>query len=405
MSAAPRLLGHKQWWIAVSLIGLFLAPVVLYFFLTTLNPPSAQPLSDQVGLLILFGAFAAIGALLVAYRPGNLVGWIFYAAGMGGVVSGFSTEYARYALLTNPGSLPFGHAFALLSNVGFVWAIVPLFTFMPLLFPNGRPPSPRWYWVGWLTLVGLLVLTISGSLVTTIRIGQGQWGYIVENPIGIASAKTTLSTTADGGFLLILISMLLSAVSVVLRYRRAAGQERAQIRWFAYAVTLVVGYIFFTEIFRVYLSDLFFVSVLVTLPVATALAIFKYRLFDIDLIIRRTMIYGALSLTLGLVFFGGVTLLQQLFGAVTGTEGSPAAIVISTLGIAALFTPLRRRIQHDIDRRFYRKKYNAEQTLAAFASTARDEVELESLAEALLAVVQETMQPGQISLWLRGKGK
>jgi hypothetical protein len=398
----PRRSG--RWWVVVLLVGLCLAILSGDLALAGLNPPSPQTPSDLASWLILFAAFAGIGALLVAYRPGNPVGWLYYTAGMAGALSGFGGDYARYALLTNPGSLPFGYVFGLLSNVAFYWALVPMFTFLPLLFPTGHSPSPRWRWAGWLTVAGSISVTASSSLTPTIALGQDQWGYIIENPIGIPGAEKALDGIFAGGLALVLVSAFFSAISVFFRYRRAGRQERAQIRWFVYAVAINVGYLFLSEIARLDLPEVLIVLVLITLPFATAFAIFKYRLFDIDVIIRRTLVYGALTLTLALIYFGSIVVLQNVFVAVSG-QRSPVAVVISTLAIAALFTPLRRRIQNDIDRRFFRRKYDAQKTLEAFSANLRGELDLEDLSDRLLAVVADTLEPAHASLWLRERKK
>jgi len=406
MNAKPILGDRRRWWVTILLFSLYLAMLIVGYLLVGLNPSNPQELSSQISFLILFGAFAAIGALLVGHQPRHPIGWIFYTAGMGGAFSGFGSEYARYTLLTNPGSLPFGYVVGLLSNVAWGWALIPMFTFLPLLFPTGQPPSPRWRWVGWLTLAGLLIVIVSTSLTPTIALGQEQWRYIVENPIGITGAEEALFNISSIAFVLILVSAFFSAVSLLFRYRQAAGQERAQIRWFAYAVVINVGFLIVNEI--IYLSeiiglrfyDILFALMVMTLPIATAFAIFKYHLFDIDIIIRRTLVYGALTLTLALVYFGSVVLMQGLVTAVGGRQ-TAVTTVISTLVIAALFTPLRKRIQNDIDRRFFRKKYDAEKTLDAFSANLRQELDLEELSERLLGVVEETMQPESVSLWMR----
>jgi hypothetical protein len=183
---------------------------------------------------------------------------------------------------------------------------------------------------------------------------------------------------------------------------------RAQIKWFFYAVSLLLVWVFYgvgsgLGIFPVlpsWISSTIFGLLVALLSVAIGIAILKYRLYDIDLIIRRTLVYSALTATLGLVYFGGVVLLQSIFRAVGGQQ-SAIAIVVSTLTIAVLFTPLRRRIQNGIDRRFYRQKYDAEKVIARFSTILRDEVDLEKLSSALLAAVEETMQPERASLWLR----
>jgi len=206
--------------------------------------------------------------------------------------------------------------------------------------------------------------------------------------------------------LVVLVALCLAAF--IARYRRGTATEREQIKWLLYAcgvfvavfITIFVFDLGGSETIAGHIWSTILGLTVMSIPIVIAITVLRYRLWDIDLIIRRTLIYGALSLTLALVYSGSVLLLQNLFTAISG-QSSTLALVISTLAIAALFSPLRRRIQHDIDRRLYRKKYDAEQTLAAFAATARDEVELENLAEALLSVIQETMQPESLSLWLR----
>jgi MFS family permease len=283
-----------------------------------------------------------------------------------------------------------------------LWLIFPIF-FIPLFFPTGRPPSPRWRW---LIALGLGLCAFFVLFVTFgIELGAQDESWTVANPIGFL-ARDSFPELAWA--ILLLSFAALSVTSLFVRYRRAQAVERQQIKWLLYAagvflVSYALSFVFSDA--REAAGDLWnlilFLGVL-TLPVAIAVAILRYRLYDIDVIIRKTLVYAALTALLALVYFGSVVLLQRLFGTVTGVaERSPLAIVVSTLAIAALFTPLRRRIQDWIDRRFFRSKVDAQQVLAQFALTARDETDLDALTAELVRVVQETMQPEGVSVWLK----
>jgi len=296
-----------------------------------------------------------------------------------------------------------------LNSWNWLLLMFPIF-FILLLFPTGQPPSPRWRW---LIVFGLSMCAIFILLVTFsqhLTPDNGDWS--VANPIGFIP-----DGALDGMYFFVpwvgaLFTLtVLCAASLFVRYRRAAAVEREQIKWLLYACGLFVAIyvpLYWISDSKTILADVWnvlFALAILAIPIAIAIAILRYRLWDIDVLIRRTLVYGALTLTLALVYFGGVVLLQALFEAITGQGGSPVATVISTLGIAALFTPLRRRIQSDIDRRFYRKKYDAEKTLATFAARVRDEVELDRLTAHLLGAVQETVQPEHASLWLKESKK
>jgi hypothetical protein len=242
---------------------------------------------------------------------------------------------------------------------------------------------------------------VVGALLPEVNAPGEPPPWTVPNPIGIASLEFSMPVWIA----LLLTFVVGSVASLFVRFRRADPVERSQLKWLLYAggVFLVVyaGAGFGADMGG---SDIFevalFLSIL-SLPVAIAVAILRYRLYDIDVVIRKTLLYSALTALLALVYFGSVILLQQLFGALTGVEQSTLAVVISTLAIAALFTSLRRRIQDGIDRRFYRKKYNAQQVLAQFAQTARDQTDLDALLAELVRVVDETLQPEHVSVWLR----
>ena len=288
------------------------------------------------------------------------------------------------------------------------WSWVPLIFaifLIPLHFPTGRPPTPRWRWVNWLA-VGMAVFFIALiSLVTPL--GPFDESWMLPNPVGFIPLEWV-----NGPFLIVwgigLVTVVgASVVSLFVRFRRGSAVEREQIKWLLFAgAFLVVAYAL-----TFYLTspdatsdawgNLLLTVAILALPVAIAIAILRYRLYDIDVIIRKTLVYAALTVLLALVYFGSVILLQRVLGTLTGIERSPLAVVVSTLIIAALFTPLRRRIQDWIDRRFFRKKYDAQQVLAQFALTARDETDLDALTAELVRVVQETMQPEQVSVWLR----
>jgi len=282
-----------------------------------------------------------------------------------------------------------------------------ILVFLPLLFPDGRPPSHRWRPVGWLGGLSIGLICVLTSIVL-----WPERGPALVRPGAFASeVEEWRSALLDWMYTLALPLLLLAGfgavISLLVRFRRARGDERQQIKWFASAAALSLVWIsvFGQSNFGGLPGAIVALSVLLvitSIPVATGIAILRYRLYDIDLLINRTLVYGSLTAMLALLYFGGVATTQAIFGALSGQEEQPQlAVVVSTLAIAALFTPLRRRIQGFIDRRFYRRKYDARKTLEAFSAKLRDETDLDALRDDLVGVVGETMQPAHVSMWLR----
>jgi len=353
----------------------------------------------EVDTLVAVG-FSTVGAVIVPHlSPKNPIGWLFCAGGFLAGVLHFCAQYAIHALVVAPGSLPAGEAVAWLNTLVYL-PFVGCVVFAVLLFPDGRLPSPRWRWFVWLSLLLILVGTSSQALAPGLI-----WGISgIYNPLGVEGLPNLWKLIQTISFALVFVS----AASLFVRRLRARGVERQQLKWFTYATTVaIIGIILTYTLAEAtgsgWLGWLGYILALVGLigvPIAMGIAILRYRLYEIDLIINRTLVYGSLSVLLALFYFGSVTLLQYLFSLLTG-QGNTLAIVASTLAIAALFSPLRRRIQSFIDRRFYRRKYDAAKTLEEFGAKLRDETDLEKLCEDLAGVVDETMHPSHISLWLR----
>ena len=340
-----------------------------------------------------------VGGFVAARLPRNVYGWLLLAFGIGNAAQSFAVDYILVSTQIAP--LPLTDAAFILAAVAFaVWlSAIPL---LFLLFPSGRLPSPRWRWLAgviglsFVTLVALLWRSPSAVLVG------------VPSPFlrddALARWADNLSSTA---IFFILVAVLISAVSVVVRAVRARGLERQQFKWLGLAsVVMVLTFLFNSElvpllpgVFDALLEAAAFAGV----PLAVGVAVLRYRLWDIDVIIRKTVLYTALSALLAVIFFALVIGLQAVFSRLTGQD-SPAAVMLSTLAIAGLFTPLRRALQNLIDRRFYRRKYDAEKVLADFAATVRDETDLDRLTAELARVIQETMQPEHVGVWLREPG-
>ena len=353
-----------------------------------------------IGFLLLFLSFATVGALIASRQPGNPIGWIFCLFGLVGSFVGAGEQYAFYALRTRPGSLPGGEVAAWLAGWAGGPTMIALIAFVLLLFPNGRLLSPRWRPVVWVNLVALVFLFLwafAPGQIDTVD-------FSVDNPFGIERAKAALRFVGTAGFFMTVAATAGGVAAVVVRFRRARGDERQQLKWFAFAGSLFCGaFLAGPVIWSIpalgSLWQVIFLLAVGSLPVATGIAILRYRLYDIDLLINRTLVYGLLTGTLGGGYFGGVVLLQLLFSPLTG--GSGLAVAATTLLVAALFRPARSRIQDAVDRRFNRRKYDAAKTIEAFSARLRQQTDLDTLTEELLAVVRETMQPARVSLWLR----
>jgi hypothetical protein len=403
---SARLASRLAWSLCTaSLLLMALALLLILLGWSTELPKGWTPWRDQViGVLGLVGA-PILGGFIASRRPGNPYGWLWLGFGMGFALLSLGEPYAAYALVVGPGSLPAPRTVVQVLGLGWVLYII-FAPFLLLLFPDGRLPSRRWRFLVW------TVVAAGAVLLVLVPFLPGRSGFApVENPFGIGGTFGDVVTVlVVAGVFVIFGAIVISALSLVFRFRRTTGIERQQIKWFAYAAVVLGGSVIFSGLLGFDLPgvwDALFETVTIAgLYVAVGIAILKYRLYEIDRIINRTLVYGALTVMLAAVYFGGVTLLQATFRVLTGQEQQPQLVIVaSTLVIAALFNPLRRRIQNFIDRRFYRRKYDARKTLDSFSLKLRDETDLEQLNGDLVDVVRETVRPVHVSLWLREPGE
>jgi hypothetical protein len=388
--------------VAWTLWGVSILAIVLSAPLAALN-------GFELGFDWVFGAvatpvFASVGAIVASSRPENAVGWIFCVIGLSGGILTLGKEYAFYGLVTNPGAVP--AAAGSIENTFFLAGVEfgLLITFALLLFPTGHLPSRRWRPVAGLCALGVVLMTAGLGLGAVQMGGRELVSRLIQGTEVVPAEGSGIAGMLNGiGHILVFLGFAAAIVSLFVRRWRADRTERQQLKWFAYAAAMfALAILSYALPWPERISEVLELATGVFIPVAIGIAVLKYRLYDIDLLINRTLVYGSLTATLVLIYLGGVATAQATFRVFTGQEHQPQlAIVVSTLVIAALFNPLRRRIQAFIDRRFYRRKYDSRKTLQAFSATLRDETDLEALNEELISTVRETMQPEHASVWLR----
>jgi hypothetical protein len=362
-------------------------------------PQGVTPWRDQAVSLVGIVGAPILGSLIATRRPRNPYGWVWLGFGLSLALQQFALSYGAYALVA-PGLLVAPLTISRVLGLGNQVSLA-LAPFLLLLFPTGRLPSRRWRPLAWIS-------ALSGVTIMILV-------FLFDNPDQVAG---TIGVMAGSVVFVIFATIAVSALSLLFRYRRARGVERQQLKWVAFAAVLAALFLVGQQLFWLIgllisylvgwdqpslnrsLDNLLNVAIEVCLYAGVGIAILRYRLYDIDIIINRTIVYGTLTVSLALVYLGGVISLQGLLRALTG-GGSQLAIVASTLAIAALFNPLRRRIQNFIDHLFYRRKYDAAKTLEAFSARLREETDIDALNSELLSTVRETVQPEHVSLWLR----
>jgi hypothetical protein len=383
------------WSIAVIVLAITVSVIVITF---------RQGAFDRVGgdpVLVLIPLITAVAAMLIlASRPHNPIGWLLLVWALGTSASGMAD--ILLSSVVSPPAITFP-VWLLIWFQGWSWVlfVFPIFH-LPLVFPTGTVPTPRWRWLLALEAGMLLVFTILTIFSAELERVEGETTiWSVPNPIGFITNEFW-----EGGFspvwgVGLVILALGSASAVIVRYRRARAEERQQIKWLAYAVGMFA--VVYSSMFAFSGGDespawldLLFVISIAAIPVAIALAVIRYRLYDIDTIVRRTVSYGALAALLALVYLGGVTAL----GAIIGRD-NPLAVAGATLAAAALFTPVRRRVQRWVDRRFDRSRYDAQQVVEQFSSRLRAETDLDGLRSDLTGVIEQTLRPATMSLWVR----
>ena len=406
------------WLLAALSVAIFVAGGALSVLTLSAQSPGSWftvTTVSQTLSFVPFLAFPLVGALVASRRSENSIGWILLVDGLLWMILMATDQYGIYGV-ARPGTVPYPVA---IGTIGDQWLWMPtvglLGIYLLLLFPDGRLPSRRWRPLAWISGVVIVLFSVAEGLAPGPLQNQGN----VINPFGI-EALPWLSVAGYVVLPLLPLCILASALSLAIRYRRSGGEVRQQIKWIAfvasfagllYLIAMVSQLIFIPQMLGsggklpplpIWFELLFSVAVLgfAGIPLAIGFAVLKYRLYDIDLLINRTLVYGSLTAMLVALYFGGIVSLQRIFVLLTGQK-STLAVVASTLLIAALFNPLMRRIQGFIDRRFYRRKYDARKTLEAFSTKLRDETDLDALSDDLVGVVRETMQPAHASLWLR----
>jgi len=393
---SPRRAAWGLWAAAAALTA---AAGVIYLLDASISTADRDrlPLGALPALVTAILGFATVGALIAVRLPRNPIGWLFLVLGAALAAVFAASGYADYTLVAEPGAWPAGEWAVWFLSWAFLGPLVTAPTLLFLLFPTGRAQSRRWAVLVWVAAGAAGLATVGVAL----RPGPIDYDPPVSNPAAVGGvAGELLGAAADAGTVVALVALVVSAAGLALRLRRARGDERVQLKWFGYSATLVAvafpaaaggpsdGLV----------ADLLWLAALLaflTVPLATGIAILRHRLYDIDVVIRRTLVYAALTATLGAMYLG----LVLLVGLAVGESGF--AVAVSTLAVAALFRPALARIQATVDRRFYRRRYDAALTLEAFGARLRDELDLEALAADVRGVVHETVQPAHVSLWLR----
>jgi hypothetical protein len=406
LTPATRLT-RPRWWPGVAawvLWALTMLGILVIAWLDRLSRQAGRPelaqltlAGDLVGPVLATLSAATIGAVLAARRPRHPVGWLLLACGLSIVASGVAAAYAAYGLLARPGALPAAHAVARYWPATTVIAQTAI-SFVLLLTPTGSLPSPRWRWWARVTVAAASILLVAlavarGPLDPRYQALGGPFDLRGQGGVLLVVNQLALTVTT--------LAVVVGAASLVVRFRRAQGVERQQLRWVAWAAALaVLGAVVALGGLAVGATAMVTWAISVSfavLPLALGAAILRYRLYDLDRIISRTLGYGLLTVLLG----GGYAAVVLGLGQLLGGRGSSLVVAAATLAVAAVFQPARRRVQQAVDRRFNRRRHDAAQVIEGFAVRLRDQVDLDALHTELLAVVDQTMQPTQAALWLR----
>jgi hypothetical protein len=397
---------RPRWWPAVAawaLWALTMLGIPVIAWLDQLSRQAGRPDVTQLGGGLVEGpvlglvSATTVGAVLASRRPGHPVGWLLLAFGLSLSVSGVAPAYAAYGLLARPGALPAAHTVARYWPATTVIALTTL-SFVLLLTPTGSLPSPRWRW--WARATGAAAIILLVALAVASGPLDPRYQLAVGGPLDFRGQGGALLVVNQLGLAFTTLAVVVGAGSLVVRFRRAGGVEREQLRWVALAAALVVlaavGALGGVAVGATAVVTWALVACMTVVPLTLGAAVLRYRLYDLDRIISRTLAWGLLTLLLGGGYAAVILGLGQLLG-----RDSSLAVAAATLAAAALFHPVRRRIQQAVDRRFNRRGHDAAQTIAAFSDHLREQVDLDTLTGELLVVVEQTMQPTTAALWLR----
>ncbi len=391
---------------AMAAWGVSAAMIAVGLVLNAVNLGSNAGVAAPIGHDIVFSLWAAtyatVGAVVAIRRPGHVVGWLLLAAGFTFALGSMCFEYANWALGPGPSAGAPEVLWVAETLSALTLILIPLAL---LVFPDGHLLSARWRPLGWLSALTAVCLLGIG-----LAPGRFDPNVAVVNPIGIDSARSAVEAVQIVFWLLVLVLFGAAGAATVIRVRRSTGATHQQIKWVAYAAAILgVVWAQWTVLYITgVMGDVMFaveVSIVAAamagVPVAMGIAILRYRLYGIDVIIRKTLVYAALIAILAAVYIGGVVVLSEALRSLVGGSGA-VAVTVSTLGVAAMFQPLRRRVQHAVDRRFYRDRYDSTRIVGLFNHRMRDQIDLGALEAELLAVVSTALQPASVGLWIRG---